>query len=399
MDEGFSLIILALILFERIINRKKILKTNIDLVLIAFLTIAIITSLIKRVPFFIFGSQLVLYIKGFCLFYIFIQLNIHKNMLKSYLRFFLAVGLIFFFFGIIDLLIPTYFRTLLNNREYVDYRFGIPSVQSLFTHPVFFGWFMSFCSLFCFAYFINNKKTVYFIGALLFAIGCILSVRAKAIFGLVAGIIITVQIHPQSKIRIKILMIISIIIIFAVFVGTLAVDLLQQKITSYLLTENFMEISRNVLYIKSFEIAVDNFPIGVGMGRYASWLSRAYYSPVYDEYNISRVYGLSREFPMFIVDTFWPMIIGEIGFIGLALFILIIIIFFITIFKAISFPQDPYTRAFQMGAFTVIIECIFESIASPVFVNSPIAFFIFGSVGISYSLHRTNKTLFPIDNP
>lgn len=75
-------------------------------------------------------------------------------------------------------------------------------------------------------------------------------------------------------------------------------------------------VARYVLYAVGFKIMWNYFPIGTGFGTYASYYSKVRYSPVYEMYNISTVYGLSKEKGSFINDTFWPMVLGQTGVIG-----------------------------------------------------------------------------------
>ena len=79
--------------------------------------------------------------------------------------------------------------------------------------------------------------------------------------------------------------------------------------------------ARAQLYLTGTKIGADDFPLGTGFGRFASYQSRLNYSPVYDQYGLSSVYGLSRRDPQFIDDTAWPSVLGETGYAGLAIYL------------------------------------------------------------------------------
>jgi len=79
--------------------------------------------------------------------------------------------------------------------------------------------------------------------------------------------------------------------------------------------------ARAKLYTTSTQIARDDFPLGAGFGRFATYASHLYYSPVYQQYGLNNVYGLSRKYPDFIDDTSWPGVIGETGYGGFAIFV------------------------------------------------------------------------------
>ena len=58
----------------------------------------------------------------------------------------------------------------------------------------------------------------------------------------------------------------------------------------------------------------DHFPLGAGLGRYASPLSRGdTFSPLYHEYGLDHIWGLTPHYDAYITDTFWPHILGEAG--------------------------------------------------------------------------------------
>lgn len=79
--------------------------------------------------------------------------------------------------------------------------------------------------------------------------------------------------------------------------------------------------ARDQMLRVSVLLASDKFPFGAGFGMFGSAVSADgdYYSPIYYEYGLNRVYGLSPDFPNFISDTFWPTVIGQLGWIGLVL--------------------------------------------------------------------------------
>ena len=75
-----------------------------------------------------------------------------------------------------------------------------------------------------------------------------------------------------------------------------------------------------VLYKTSFEIIRDYFPFGSGLGSFATHASRICYSPIYTEYGINNVWGLSKSFDSFIADTYYPSL-AQFGITGVLLYI------------------------------------------------------------------------------
>lgn len=391
-DEFFvALIFLVIIVLPWFIKGQRPSKTGIEWLLSLFLLIGIISSIKAKVPHFILASQFLLYIKGFLFFGIFANLPIGKMILHKHIRFFFYAGLLILALGFIDLVAPELFRKVTGNMGYEPISGGILPVKSLFIHPGVFGWFMCFITLYCLAFFIVFGTHSYLFTGLAFCIGCILSMRAKALGGLVAGILAGLSTLPLTKRIEKGFIIVVVIICISIPVWPKLYRLYQEKFSEYVEVEEPMLVARHALYITSVEIAKDYFPFGAGFGRYGSWLSRKYYSPLYDEYNLSNVYGMTEEKPSFINDTFWPMILGETGFIGLALFAGILLSFFRTIYKQIKSENDKFIKAFQLGTFMVLIESLVESIAQSVYVGPPMYYFVFGAIGVCYSLKHTSR--------
>jgi hypothetical protein len=77
------------------------------------------------------------------------------------------------------------------------------------------------------------------------------------------------------------------------------------------------ESVRSMMYSTSLSIAADRFPLGTGGGTFGSAPSReVYYSDVYHNYGLSRYFGASPEYSFFLMDTWWPKILGESGLFG-----------------------------------------------------------------------------------
>ena len=93
-------------------------------------------------------------------------------------------------------------------------------------------------------------------------------------------------------------------------------------------------VPRIVLHVVGFKILMDFFPLGSGLGTFASHLSGKYYSNVYDMYGISNVIGMNREKFNFISDVFWPYIYGQFGIFGLLLYGKIILDLFFRQFRS-----------------------------------------------------------------
>lgn len=99
-------------------------------------------------------------------------------------------------------------------------------------------------------------------------------------------------------------------------------------LSSYQITNYFLDTtSGRYLLIKNGFITADTyFPLGSGFATYGSEMSRRFYSLLYYKYGFDRIWGMNLEYSGYINDNYWPMLIAQLGYLGL---IIIIIIYFI----------------------------------------------------------------------
>jgi hypothetical protein len=389
LDEYFPPLLFFFVAVMRVSNGRWIYRTHADIPLFAFIVIGIASSITKHVGFPIFGGQLLLDIKGFLLFYGIAQLDISIEILRSYIKVFFWIGILFLAAGIFDFIAPNQFMNATGDVIIVDYRNGLPTVKSLFHHPVTFGWFMNVLAIFCIAIFLNSKKGIYLLLGSIFIVGMLSAQRVKDIAGLISSIGIAIFFLPLKKrVSTVLILVFCIIVIFILFLPFI-VNLFTVNINMYILGDNLSDIARDVLYVTSVRIANDNFPLGVGLGLFGSHLSYESYSPVYKQYDIWNVFGLSENAPQFISDTFWPMVIGETGWIGTILFLIVIFFLFAALVKHVKNSDQGPEKAFHLGTLMLFAEAFVESIASPIYVSPPMNCFLFGAVGLSYALYRT----------
>ncbi len=131
-------------------------------------------------------------------------------------------------------------------------------------------------------------------------------------------------------------------------------------------------IARFVLYATSFLIFKDYMPFGSGFASYGTHASGLYYSPIYKEYGIDGVWGLNKEYPFFISDTYYPSL-AQFGVIGVFLF------FFFWLYlckKAYHYFQK--TADSKLTTLVIIISGYFaiENIADATFTSHRGFFFM-----------------------
>jgi hypothetical protein len=144
--------------------------------------------------------------------------------------------------------------------------------------------------------------------------------------------------------------------------------------------------ARGLLYVTGFEIGQAHAPFGAGFGRFGGFASRLYYSPLYDEYGLSHVFGLSREAPQFIEDTYWPHILAETGWGGMLVLAGFLVWLWLRVRRGLRHTVTPDVRILAMGAAAALVEAVVESTAGPFFENSLPAFAIAIPLGMAVVL-------------
>lgn len=80
-----------------------------------------------------------------------------------------------------------------------------------------------------------------------------------------------------------------------------------------------INLARPMTYKTSVTVLGDYFPFGPGMGTYGCHGAVVYYSPLLEKYGLNEVWGMSRDFPYFIADAFYPTLC-QYGVVGVLLF-------------------------------------------------------------------------------
>lgn len=186
------------------------------------------------------------------------------------------------------------------------------SVHSIFPQPGEFSLFMSLLFAVTFARFGSSYRKSDLVLALIFAGSALLSLRLKGFLSIavVVAVVGLAQAMSRSR-RATAALLIGLVLLGGAYV--LEGSVISKQISTYTSSESS---ARSRLYSTGEKIGLQDFPLGVGFGRFASYPSLLYYSPVYYQYHLSRVFGLSKRFPDFIDDTSWPTVIGETGYGG-----------------------------------------------------------------------------------
>lgn len=155
------------------------------------------------------------------------------------------------------------------------------------------------------------------------------------------------------------------------------------QIKTYILDK---DTARSVLLFYGFVTANRYFPLGSGFATYGSDLAAKYYSKLYVQYGFDNVYGLSRTFGGFLNDVYLGGIVGELGYIGLIMFLAILVIIFV---QVNNIHLDKSVKAATMSLYVTILV---SGIATGIFKSS-IGILVFILLGIMTVLGKENEEL------
>lgn len=306
--------------------------------------------------------------------------------------------------GLVEVVAPSAFDAVFRLPVF-EQRVALPVVKSIFTHPGPFGYFMTFAGLFTFAAYLVTRRRRWLVLGLAFSLGTILSARRRAILALLAGLgaafVESLRTRPSPRqvfrewwpVATGVGVLLIAFIPFFIGLVDLTVDRFVEDPPGEVPGEEAVDAdatppARAALYIGAVEISSDRFPLGAGLGRYASWMSRVEFSPLYEEYGhiFSEIRGLDRENPIYTTDTFWPQILGEFGVIGLAAYIGFLLLILYQLWREAGRPDGGTLRILRLAAGMILVQALVESAANAMFHSPPRVYLLFLVVGAVLSI-------------
>lgn len=311
LDEAMSAAIVIIAIINILSSRRKyvICKNNKKILVsvLALITIGIIGNLKTDYQTMIPAlKDAVCVLKGIIT-YVFIPLCLSNLNLDEYLT--TMNNHLKFITGLVFLTVIA--NLLFDIFPYYEIRFGIKSQQIFFTHPTYLASFSVIIIILLSVNLREHEENKKYIILMLLVLASTLRFKSIAFIPIYMYLYYIVF-KKQRKLQ---LLDVGILCVLG---GVFAIS----QVMEYF---NNPDWARNVLTMNSLNIAKDNFPIGTGFGTYASWASGESYSNIYYDYNISTTWGISPDFYEFIADTFWPMIIGQFGVLGLGIYIYILL--------------------------------------------------------------------------
>ena len=260
-----------------------------------------------------------------------------------------------FIFGILTIFV--------NTGMYTSKRYGLPSYKFIF--PMEFQFFIvELLALYIMLehknIFKNTNIKPYVLMSIISMI--LITKGPQLIFAFVFCVLIY-YFRKNNKIKLKVLIP---IIIIGSMLGWF-------QIKTYLLNEN---APRYLFFKYSFVTADNYFPIGSGFSTFGSDMAARNYSQLYYKYGFSKLFGMNPTDSSFMSDTFWPMAIGQFGWI----FGLIYIGIYIYIFKFFSTGQ--YSSNIKAYLYAMTLQFYIHAIGSAILSSSAgvLGFIILGLI-------------------
>lgn len=390
-----ALVLAALVIFPvyRLLSRKSLRWIPGGCWFIAYMVMGLLSSLVSNVPLVLSIQGGFLLLKGVLFAFALAQLDWNTSDLRKIAR---IGGLLLAFIllaTVINLLYPGPWTEMLGRmRGGVQYRLGLPSLIGPFVHPVALGQVLALgCSAVLAYRFAVSKGPWSMLLLCASLVGGLLSLRRKVLLALGASLL-SVRLSFAGK-RMSTGLVAVIVTPLVVIVSFDAIaSIIAFTYDEYVVNGDVQ--ARTIFYRDSVEIAVRDFPLGAGFSRFGSYLASTNYSPEYVERGYQWIWGLGPGVTGgFLVDTFWPAIIGESGFFGLAAYSMGLISIFRLATSVASGNGDPHAKWMGIVLVAWSIEFVIESVAAPVYNSPPTFILFFGLVGIVAAIRGQSTTL------
>lgn len=180
-------------------------------------------------------------------------------------------------------------------------------------------------------------------------LGLLLTTKSSPIFFVVIFIVLRYYFKKRETLKV------STIVLLALIVAILG----AYQIETYLVNE---EAPRHLFFYYGGVTANTYFPFGSGFSTFGSDQAARNYSELYYRYGFDTLFGMNPEDGAFLSDTFWPMAIGQFGWIGSALYIGVYVRVFLSFKKyVLNAEQKAFVYAVYLAH---IIHAIGSAILS-----------------------------------
>lgn len=257
-----------------------------------------------------------------------------QKQIVGFSRIYLVILIAFAFYNLL------HYTPWLSNGQ----RYGLPLFSFLYSHSTF----LVMAVITMIAVLLSDgirKNRIYIILGLAVLV---LTFRSKS-FPVVIFIVLSYLWIKNKK---KIIKHSNIKIIFGIFlVALIAIYFSMQRIEEYI---SYGDTSaRGAFYINGLDIALNYFPLGSGFCTFASSLSAEYYSPLYYDYGMNFILGLTEDDSSYAGDAFWPNIYTQYGLLGFASYLMMLYYLFKSISTRFAIFSNKWIAAIALLIYSV----------------------------------------------
>ncbi len=136
----------------------------------------------------------------------------------------------------------------------------------------------------------------------------------------------------------------------------------------YFISSGAQKMARGAFVSNSVDIAAENFPFGSGFGTFGSRLAQIHYSPLYYKYRMHLIQGMAPSSSNYACDIFYPVILGEAGWLGFAAYFSMVIMLLVLILKnMIRNKQSAVEACSSLAALSIIVYELVEALGTLAF--------------------------------
>lgn len=208
---------------------------------------------------------------------------------------------------------------------YTETRYGMPAIKLFYnSYTALVAVCCLLCAIYLRLYEYYQKKTLIPLAMLFFIM--LNTRRIKALGAMVCVFVVYMYAFRRHKKISK-----KILIPAVVCLGIAVISMVWQLFYYYYQLGD--ESARLILTIAAPYITKDYFPLGTGWATYGSAFSAVPYSPIYMQYGMNVVWGISPSYHQFISDTFWPMLLVQCGVFGFIAYLGVLALFVRAVFR------------------------------------------------------------------
>ena len=383
LDEFSIAAVLPFALLRILQDRRRTVSMSMVWGLAIVTTAGLIGSVRSSTPGTLVALDAFLLFKGFLFYLIVAAFPLGRPAAENVIRGLVAFSIVAGVIGIVEVLSPELVRSVLP-LDRTGVRQGIACLISVFEHEGQAGWFFGFMAAGAFAFYLVRRRPALLALFAFYAFCSGLTLRRKAIGGLIVVLVVAVLFSSRVSQKLRTLLVLLMVaaVLFLGF-GDTVIPVFDEGYALYVGSHDPMQVARNAMYATSAHLAATHFPLGVGFGLFGGFVSQLYYSPVYHEYGLSRIWGLSPEYSRFIMDAFWPHILGQFGVVGLGGFLVALAGVWRPVHKLYRRAADPWIRSLALAALLTLAEALMESTAESIFEVTLASFFVFGIAALA----------------